>query len=67
MPAGSGAEWRTSYQAVSGADVKGIEELRWQTQALVRGEPIQPKYFAHQIAFNLIPPYRPLRTRRLHG
>ena len=45
----------TSYQAVSGAGVKGIEELRSQTQAWMRGEKIEPKYFAHQIAFNLIP------------
>ena len=45
----------TSYQAVSGAGVKGIEELRSQTQAWVRGEKIEPKYFVHQIAFNLLP------------
>src|SRR5262249_21001926 len=45
----------TSYQAVSGAGVKGIEELRRQTEAWVRGEPIEPRYLVHQIAFNLIP------------
>lgn len=45
----------TSYQAVSGAGVNGIEELRSQTQAWVRGEAITPQYFPHQIAFNLIP------------
>jgi aspartate-semialdehyde dehydrogenase len=45
----------TSYQAVSGAGVNGVEELRNQTLAWARGEAITPKYFLHQIAFNLIP------------
>jgi aspartate-semialdehyde dehydrogenase len=45
----------TSYQSVSGAGVKGIEDLRQQTLAWARGEPIVPRHFAHQIAFNLIP------------
>ena len=45
----------TSYQAVSGAGVTGVEELRSQTLAWARGEAIAPKYFLHQIAFNLIP------------
>jgi len=45
----------TSYQAVSGAGVKGIEELREQTLAWARGEAMTPKHFAHPIAFNLIP------------
>src|SRR5882672_9564382 len=45
----------TSYQAVSGAGVKGIAELREQTLAWARGEAIVPKFFQHQIAFNVIP------------
>jgi len=45
----------TSYQAVSGAGVNGITELREQSLAWARGEPITVKYFPHQIAFNLIP------------
>ena len=45
----------TSYQAVSGAGVNGVEELREQTLAWARGEAIVPRYFAHQIAFNVIP------------
>ena len=45
----------TSYQSVSGAGVNGIEELRQQTQAWARGEAITPRFFPHQIAFNLIP------------
>ena len=45
----------TSYQAVSGAGVNGVEELRAQTLAWARGEAMVPRYFAHQIAFNVIP------------
>jgi aspartate-semialdehyde dehydrogenase len=45
----------TSYQAVSGAGVNGIEELREQTLAWARGETLSPRHFAHPIAFNLIP------------
>ena len=45
----------TSYQAVSGAGVKGVEELRRQTLAWARGEAITVEFFPHQIAFNLIP------------
>jgi aspartate-semialdehyde dehydrogenase len=45
----------SSYQAVSGAGAKGIEELRRQTLAWARGEPIEISTFPQQIAFNLIP------------
>lgn len=45
----------TSYQAVSGAGVQGVEELRRQVLAWARGEPMEPAFFPHQIAFNLIP------------
>src|SRR5215475_3367973 len=45
----------TSYQAVSGAGVNGVEELRSQTLAWARGEAMTAKYFEHQIAFNVIP------------
>jgi aspartate-semialdehyde dehydrogenase len=45
----------TSFQAVSGAGVNGIAELREQTLAWAKGEAIKPKFFPHQIAFNLIP------------
>jgi aspartate-semialdehyde dehydrogenase len=45
----------TSYQAVSGAGVGGVEELRAQTLAWARGDSLAPKFFLHQIAFNLIP------------
>jgi aspartate-semialdehyde dehydrogenase len=45
----------TSFQAVSGAGVNGVAELRSQTLAWTRDEPLAPKYFQHQIAFNVIP------------
>ena len=45
----------TSYQAVSGAGVNGVAELREQTLAWARGETMTAKYFPHQIAFNVIP------------
>jgi aspartate-semialdehyde dehydrogenase len=45
----------STYQAVSGAGVAGLNELREQCRQVVGGEPISPKAFAYQIAFNLIP------------
>jgi aspartate-semialdehyde dehydrogenase len=45
----------TSYQAVSGAGVNGVEDLRQQTLAWARGETPVPRHFPHQIAFNVIP------------
>lgn len=45
----------TSYQAVSGAGVQGVEELRRQVLAWARGEAVEPSFFPHRIAFNLIP------------
>jgi aspartate-semialdehyde dehydrogenase len=45
----------SSYQAVSGAGAKALEELRRQTLAWSRGETPVVEAFPHQIAFNLIP------------
>jgi aspartate-semialdehyde dehydrogenase len=45
----------SSYQAVSGAGAKAIEELRLQTLAWAKGEPMKVDVFPHQIAFNLLP------------
>jgi aspartate-semialdehyde dehydrogenase len=45
----------TSFQAVSGAGVGGVAELREQTIAWAKGEPLEPHFFQHQIAFNVIP------------
>jgi aspartate-semialdehyde dehydrogenase len=44
-----------TYQAVSGAGRKAIDELAAQTAALLNGKPVQPKVMAKQIAFNAIP------------
>lgn len=44
-----------TYQSVSGAGQKGIEELAQQTGELLNGRSIQHKAFPTQIAFNLIP------------
>jgi aspartate-semialdehyde dehydrogenase len=45
----------SSYQAVSGTGAKAIEELRNQTQQIVRGEPVTREVYPHQIAFNVLP------------
>src|SRR5574337_1540538 len=45
----------SSYQAVSGAGAKGIEEVRQQKLAWAKGEPIEIRAFPKQIAFNVIP------------
>lgn len=45
----------STYQAVSGAGLEGIEELTAQAGAILSGGEYAPKKFLHQIAFNLIP------------
>ena len=45
----------SSYQSSSGAGAKGMAELQEQTGAVLADEPVEPKAFAHQIAFNCIP------------
>ncbi|NPA32827.1 MAG: aspartate-semialdehyde dehydrogenase [Aquificae bacterium] len=46
----------STYQAVSGAGAKAIEDLRKQTKAWCEGEPIPPaQKFPHPIAFNVLP------------
>ncbi len=45
----------STYQAVSGAGVAGIEELHAQVSALEAGRPVAAQAFPHQIAYNLIP------------
>jgi aspartate-semialdehyde dehydrogenase len=44
-----------TYQSVSGAGQSGIVELGRQTASLLNMQPIEPKKFPVQIAFNLIP------------
>ncbi len=45
----------SSYQAVSGAGARAIEELRHQVEAIAKGRAFEPEVFPHQIAFNVIP------------
>lgn len=45
----------STYQAVSGAGQKGIDELRHQVNALSQGNEIEVSKFTRQIAYNVIP------------
>jgi len=45
----------STYQSVSGAGQKGIDELEAQSRALFGMNEIQPQKFPHRIAFNLLP------------
>ncbi|WP_089137387.1 aspartate-semialdehyde dehydrogenase [Vibrio rumoiensis] len=44
-----------TYQSVSGAGKKGIDELAGQTAKLLNGLPVEKEAFTQQIAFNCIP------------
>jgi aspartate-semialdehyde dehydrogenase len=45
----------SSYQAVSGAGARAINELRNQVAAIAKDHPVEKEVFPHQIAFNVIP------------
>jgi aspartate-semialdehyde dehydrogenase len=45
----------SSYQAVSGAGARAINELSRQSSAQLRGEMHEPEVFPHPIAFNVLP------------
>jgi len=45
----------STYQAVSGAGLKAMEELSGQCMALLGQRPVEIDVFAHQIAFNVLP------------
>lgn len=45
----------STYQSVSGAGQKGIDELEHQSRALFNMSDIVPQKFVHRIAFNLLP------------
>ena len=45
----------STYQSVSGAGKKAIDELSDQVVALLNSKEVNPKRFPHQIAFNCIP------------
>jgi len=44
-----------TYQSVSGSGSAAIDELRAQSEAVLRGEVVEPSVYPHQIAFNLVP------------
>ena len=44
-----------TYQSVSGAGRRAVEELAEQTAQLLNGRPVVPKVLAKQIAFNCLP------------
>jgi aspartate-semialdehyde dehydrogenase len=44
-----------TYQSVSGTGREAVEELDVQTRQLLAGEPIEPRVYPHQIAFNVLP------------
>lgn len=45
----------STYQAVSGTGKEAIEELAKQSASLMNGQPIEPKVYPKQIAFNALP------------
>ena len=45
----------STYQAVSGAGLKAINELRENTKASLNGEKFEPNAFKKEIAFNVLP------------
>jgi len=45
----------STYQSVSGAGIKAINELREQSRAIIDGGSYEPDVFPYQIAFNCIP------------
>ena len=44
-----------TYQSVSGAGARAMEELDRQTRAVIAAEPAEVSVFPHQIAFNCLP------------
>jgi aspartate-semialdehyde dehydrogenase len=45
----------STYQSTSGAGKEGMDELFGQTRAIYVNDPVEPKKFTKQIAFNVIP------------
>ena len=45
----------STYQAVSGSGQGGIAALEAQTRQWAAGEPVEPQFYPHQIAFNALP------------
>ncbi|HKH22104.1 MAG TPA: aspartate-semialdehyde dehydrogenase [Solirubrobacterales bacterium] len=45
----------STYQSVSGTGRNAIAELREQSEAVLKGEQVEPKVYPHQVAFNVLP------------
>ena len=45
----------STYQAVSGSGQGGIAALEAQARQWAAGEPVEPQFYPHQIAFNVLP------------
>ena len=45
----------STYQSVSGAGKAGMDELFEESRAIFVGDPVEPRKFTKQIAFNVIP------------
>lgn len=45
----------STYQSVSGTGKEAVDELRVQTEAVLRGEEPSPRVYPHPIAFNCLP------------
>jgi aspartate-semialdehyde dehydrogenase len=45
----------STYQSVSGTGRQAIEELREQSQAVLKGKEAQAEVYPHQVAFNILP------------
>jgi aspartate-semialdehyde dehydrogenase len=45
----------STYQSVSGTGRNAIDELREQSEAVLKGKPAEAKVYPHQVAFNVIP------------
>ena len=44
-----------TYQSVSGSGQEGVTELAEQTALLLNGQPVIPRHYVQQIAFNILP------------
>src|SRR4051794_16060847 len=45
----------STYQSVSGTGRQAIEELRTESEAILKGKRIEPNVYPHQVAFNVLP------------
>jgi aspartate-semialdehyde dehydrogenase len=45
----------STYQSVSGTGRNAIQELREQSEAVLKGKSVEPKVYPHQVAFNVLP------------